>query len=79
MTTKKENNDSISQSTKTILLTDFGFLLLGPGGPRLKADEDGCIDGCSAGDGAPRDKEATDCDVLCFLRDAETVGLGMGS
>ena len=55
-------------------------MLLDPGeGPCLKADEDGCTDGCNAGDGAPRDKEATDCDVFCFLRDAETVGLGMGS
>lgn len=50
------------------------------GGPRLKADEEGCMDGGSAGDGAPpSDKEATDCDVFCFLRDAETVGLGIGS
>lgn len=54
-------------------------MLLGPGGgPRLRADEDGCIDG-NAGEGAPMDNEATDCDVFCFLRDAETVGLGAGS
>lgn len=43
------------------------------------ADEDGCIAGGSPGDGAPMDKEATDCDVFCFFRDAETVGLGAGS
>lgn len=77
---QKGSSDFIIQFSKTTLLTDFGFLLLDPGeGPCLKADEDGCTDGCNAGDGAPRDKEATDCDVFCFLRDAETVGLGMGS
>ena len=43
------------------------------------ADEDGCIGGCNAGDGAPIDNEANDCDVFCFLRDPETVGLGTGS
>ena len=43
------------------------------------ADEDGCIVGGIAGDGAPMDKEATDWDVFGFFRDAETVGLGKGS
>lgn len=67
-------------SEKQIRLTDFGFLPLDPGGgPGLKADEDGCTDGCIPGDGAPVDNEATDCDVFVFLRDAETVGLGAGS
>jgi hypothetical protein len=62
------------------LSTDFGFLPLGPGGgPDLRADEDGCIDGCNAGDGAPIDNEATDCDVFGFFRDPEMVGLGAGS
>lgn len=42
-------------------------------------DVDGCIDGCNAGEGTPVDKEATDCDVFGFLRDAETVGLGARS
>lgn len=44
-----------------LTLTDLVFLPLGPGGgPDLRADEDGCIDGCNAGEGAPIDNEATD-------------------
>lgn len=73
-------NSSFSSHAKTIQLTDLGFLLLDcGGGPRLRADVDGCIDGCNAGEGAPMDIEATDCEVFCFLRDAETEGLGTGS
>ncbi|KAK6925703.1 hypothetical protein RJ641_007422 [Dillenia turbinata] len=55
---------------------NFGFLLLDPGtGPRFGTDEDGC----TAGDGAPKDMEATACGIFCFLHVADTLGLGTGT
>lgn len=45
----------------------------------FKFEDDGCMDGCRAGEGAPTDNPDTDCPVFCFLRDAETVGLGTDS
>lgn len=62
-------------------LTAFAFLPRNPGGgPRFKFDEDGCKDGCMAGEGAPPpDSADIDCPVFCFLREAETVGLGADS
>lgn len=61
-------------------LTGFVFFPRAPGGgPRFKFEEDGCMDGCRAGEGAPTDNADTDCPVFCFLRDAETVGLGTDS
>ena len=44
------------------------------------ADDDGCMGApscdCSAGDGAPIEREGIGCDVFCRFRDADTVGLG---
>lgn len=62
------------------MLTDFGLFVFAPDEkPFFKVDDDGCRDGWTAGDGAPKDNEATDCDVFCFLREAETEGLGVQS
>jgi len=59
-------------------LTVFCFLVCIPdGGPCFNVDDDGCTDRRTVGDGAPNDNEATDLDVFCFLRDAETVGLAL--
>lgn len=63
-------------------LTGFIILARGPevgGCACFKFDEEGCMDVCKAGEGAPTDNPDTDCPFLGFLRDAETVGLGTDS
>lgn len=70
---------------QTLKLTDLCFFPLGPKiGPRFAADEDGWLDAAIAcgwkdWDGPPKDWEGIDWVIFCFLREAETVGLGMGS
>lgn len=75
----------VSQSFEYSKLTDLDFLPLAPtAAPLFATDDDGCMGGTiacgsKAGDGAPADIEGIDCDVFCFFREAETLGLGIAS
>ncbi|KAA8539116.1 hypothetical protein F0562_025808 [Nyssa sinensis] len=52
-------NDAMMDLDNSVLMMDWCEYEM--------ADEDGCIDGCNAGDGEPKDKEPTNYDMMSFV------------